>query len=142
MAFTDSSGRTRSSLADINITPLVDVVLVLLIIFMLTAPVIQSGIDVQVPRTRTVKQVTEERLVLTIKRDQSVYLGNDPININVIGDTIRQKIRDPEGQSVYVRADENVPFGAFAQVMDAVKSAGITNISIVTQPISENAGKR
>ena len=142
MAFTDTSGRTRSSLADINITPLVDVVLVLLIIFMLTAPVIQSGIDVTVPRTRTVKQVTEERLVITIKRDQSVYLGNDPININLIGDTLRQKIRDPQGQSVYVRADENVPFGAFAQVMDAVKSSGITNVSIVTQPIEEHGSKR
>src|SRR5512146_977 len=138
MAFTDTSGRTRSSLADINVTPLVDVVLVLLIIFMLTAPVIQSGIDVQVPQTRTVKQVTEERLVLTIKRDQSVYLGNDPININSIGDTLRQKVRDPQGQSVYVRAAENVPFGAFAQVMDAVKSSGITNVSIVTQPIEEH----
>ncbi|HEU5450771.1 MAG TPA: biopolymer transporter ExbD [Terriglobales bacterium] len=142
MAFTDTSGRTRSSLADINITPLVDVVLVLLIIFMLTAPVIQSGIDVTVPKTRTVKQVTEERLVITIKRDQSVYLGNDPININLIGDTLRQKIRDPQGQSVYVRADENVPFGAFAQVMDAVKSSGITNVSIVTQPIQEHGSKR
>ena len=142
MAFTDTSGRTRSSLADINITPLVDVVLVLLIIFMLTAPVIQSGIDVSVPKTRTVKQVTEERLVITIKRDQSVYLGNDPININLIGDTLRQKIRDPQGQSVYVRADENVPFGAFAQVMDAVKSSGITNVSIVTQPIEEHGSKR
>ena len=142
MAFTDTSGRTRSSLAEINITPLVDVVLVLLIIFMLTAPVIQSGIDVSVPKTRTVKQVTEERLVITIKRDQSVYLGNDPININLIGATLRQKIRDPQGQSVYVRADENVPFGAFAQVMDAVKSSGITNVSIVTQPIEEHGSKR
>jgi biopolymer transport protein ExbD/biopolymer transport protein TolR len=142
MAFTDTSGRTRSSLADINITPLVDVVLVLLIIFMLTAPVIQSGIDVTVPKTRTVKQVTDERLVITIKRDQSVYLGNDPININLIGTTLRQKIRDPQGQAVYVRADENVPFGAFAQVMDAVKSSGITNVSIVTQPIEEHGSKR
>ena len=142
MAFTDTSGRTRSSLADINITPLVDVVLVLLIIFMLTAPVIQSGIDVTVPKTRTVKQVTDERLVITIKRDQSVYLGNDAININLIGATLRQKIRDPQGQSVYVRADENVPFGAFAQVMDAVKSSGITNVSIVTQPIEEHGSKR
>ena len=73
--------------------------------------------------------------MVSTRRDQSVYLGNDPININSIGDTLRQKVRDPQGQAIYVRADENVPFGAFAQVMDAVKSAGITNISIVTQPI-------
>jgi biopolymer transport protein ExbD/biopolymer transport protein TolR len=141
MAFTTSNGRTRSALADINITPLVDVVLVLLIIFMVTAPVLQSGIDVSVPKTRTVREITEERLVITINRDQRVFLGNDAININEIATKLRQKIRDPRHQFIFVRADENVPFGAFATVMDAVKQAGINNVSIVTQPI-ENAGKR
>jgi biopolymer transport protein TolR len=86
MAFTAPSGRTQTALADINITPLVDVVLVLLIIFMVTAPVLQSGIEVSVPKTRTVK--------------------------------------------------------AFATVMDAVKQSGITNVSIVTQPLEENGAKR
>jgi len=137
MAFTDSNGRTRSSLADINITPLVDVVLVLLIIFMLTAPVLQSGIEVDVPKTKTVKEITEERLVITIDRKQRVFLGNDPININQIADTLKHKVRDPQHQPIYLRADENVPFGAFATVMDSVKQAGITNVSIVTQPLKE-----
>ncbi|HEV3316620.1 MAG TPA: biopolymer transporter ExbD [Candidatus Angelobacter sp.] len=135
MAFTNSNGRTQTSLSEINVTPLVDVVLVLLIIFMLTAPVLQSGIEVSVPQTRTVKQIAEERLVVTINAKQEVFLGNDPVNINQLPDKIRAKIRDPQGQSVYVRADENVTFGAFATVMDAVKSSGITNVSIVTQPI-------
>ena len=142
MAFTTSNGRTQSAMADINITPLVDVVLVLLIIFMVTAPVLQSGIDVSVPRTRTVKQITEERMVITINKDQRVFLGNDAININEIGAKLRQKIRDPRNQSVFVRADENVPFGAFATVMDAVKQSGITNVSIVTQPLEQNGSKR
>ena len=84
MAFTDSNGRTRSALADINITPLVDVVLVLLIIFMLTAPILQSGIEVDVPKTKTVKEITEERLVISIDKQQRVFLGNDPINIHLI----------------------------------------------------------
>jgi biopolymer transport protein ExbD/biopolymer transport protein TolR len=137
MAFINSSGRTQTSLSEINVTPLVDVVLVLLIIFMLTAPVLQSGIEVAIPKTRTVKPVAEERLVITINAKQEVFLGNDPININDIGNQLRQKIRDPQGQSIYVRADENVPFGAFATVMDAVKSSGISNVSIVTQPIQE-----
>src|SRR5467141_97923 len=106
MAFTSSNGRTQSALADINITPLVDVVLVLLIIFMVTAPVLQSGIDVSVPKTRTVKQITEERVVITINKDQRVFLGNDAININEIGSKLRQKIRDPRNQSIFVRADE------------------------------------
>ena len=142
MAFTTSNGRTQTSIADINITPLVDVVLVLLIIFMVTAPVIQSGIDVAVPKTRTVKEITQERLVLTINKDQRVFLGNDPININEIGAKLHQKIRDPQNQSVFIRADEDVPFGAFATVMDAVKGAGITNVSIVTQPLDQNASRR
>ena len=139
MAFTAPNGRTQIALSDINITPLVDVVLVLLIIFMVTAPVLQSGIEVAVPKTRTVKEITEERLVISINKKQEVFLGNDPININEIGSKLRQKVRDPQHQSIFLRADEDVPFGAFATVMDAVKSSGITNVSIVTQPIESHA---
>ena len=141
MAFTTANGRTQTSISDINVTPLVDVVLVLLIIFMVTAPVLQSGIEVNVPKTRTVKEITEERLVISINKDQRVFLGNDPININEIKNRLRQKIRDPQHQSVFLRADEDVPFGAFATVMDAVKQAGITNVSIVTQPLDAHASR-
>ena len=130
------------SLAEINVTPLVDVVLVLLIIFMLTAPILQSGIEVSVPKTKSVNEITEERIVISITRAQRVFLGNDPVNINEIGAILRQKVRDPEHQSIFLRADENVPFGAFATVMDAVKSSGITNVSIVTEPLKENASTR
>jgi biopolymer transport protein TolR len=137
MAFTNKIGRTETSLSEINVTPFVDVVLVLLIIFMVTAPVIQSGIEVAVPKTRTVKQISEERVMVTITSKQDVYLDNEHVNINNIADKLRQKFRDPQGQSVYVRADENIPFGLFATVMDAVKSSGITNVSIVTQPLQE-----
>jgi biopolymer transport protein ExbD/biopolymer transport protein TolR len=142
MAFTNAQGRTQTSLADINVTPLVDVVLVLLIIFMVTAPVLQSGIEVEVPHTKTVKEITEERLVITIDRQQKVFLNNDPVNINQVGQRIHQKIRDPQGQSIFIRADQDVPFGAFATVMDAVKQAGITNVSIVTQPLEQNGSRR
>jgi len=138
MAFTAPNGRTQIALADINITPLVDVVLVLLIIFMVTAPVLQSGIEVNVPKTRTVKQITEERLVISIDKQQRVFLGNNPININSIASVLKQKVRDPSHQSIYLRADEDVPFGAFATVMDAVKQSGITNVSIVTQPLGSH----
>jgi biopolymer transport protein TolR len=141
MAFTNANGRTMRSLADINITPLVDVVLVLLVIFMVTAPVLQSGIDVSVPKTKSVKEITEERLVISIDKQQRVFLGNDSININEIGAKLRQKVRDPRNYSVFVRADENVPFGAFATVMDAVKQSGIGSVSIVTQPLEAHGGK-
>ena len=137
MAFTTPQGRTQTSLSEINVTPFVDVVLVLLIIFMVTAPVLQSGIEVSVPKTKTVKQIAEERLVVTINKKQEIFLGNDPVNINNIGQRLREKIRDPQGQAIYVRADENVPFGVFATVMDAVKASGITNVSIVTEPLQE-----
>ena len=135
MAFTSSNGQIRSSLAEINITPLVDVVLVLLVIFMITAPVLQSGIEVSVPKTRTVKEITEQRLVLTIDKGQNIYLGDQPINIHEIGQKLHQQNSDPAHQIIYLRADETVPFGVFAKLMDAVKQAGITNVSIVTQPM-------
>jgi biopolymer transport protein TolR len=135
VAFTSSNGQTKASLAEINITPLVDVVLVLLVIFMITAPVLQSGIEVNVPKTRTVKQVTEQRMVVTIDHQQRVYLGDQPINIHELPARLQQAGTDPAHQVIYLRADQTVPFGAFASVMDAVKQAGITNVSIVTQPL-------
>lgn len=130
MAFTNPRGRTQTSLAEINVTPLVDVVLVLLIIFMVTAPVLQSGIEVSVPKTRTVKVISQERLVVTINSKQELFLGNEPVNINSIGQKLKEKVRDPEGQSIYVRADESVPFGVFATVMDAVKASGQVKIGV------------
>ena len=87
------------------------------------------------------KEITEERMVISIDKQQRVFLGNDPVNINEIGTKLRQKVRDPQHQSIFLRADEDVPFGAFATVMDAVKSSGITNVSIVTQPL-ESHGKQ
>ncbi|WP_158822977.1 biopolymer transporter ExbD [Granulicella sp. S156] len=135
MAFS-SSGRTQTALADINITPLVDVVLVLLLIFMLTAPVLQSGIVVAVPQTRSVNQLTEEHTVITIDKDQNVFLQDKPVNIHDLAAQLGSTPKNTK-RVVYVRADQKVPFGSFASVMDAVKQAGITNISIVTQPIEK-----
>lgn len=138
MAFTGANGRTQSSLAEINITPLVDVVLVLLVIFMITAPVLQSGIEVSVPKTRTVREITVPRLVVTVTRDQEVYVGDQAVNLHDLAGRLHQQNTDPSKQIIYLRADERVPFGAFATVMDAIKQAGITNISIVTQPLNSN----
>ena len=133
MAFT-VRGKTQSALSDINITPLVDVVLVLLLIFMITAPVLQSGVEVAVPHTRTVNQLTEEHLVVTIDKDQNVYLQDKPVNIHDLTGLLEAS-SDNQKKVIYLRADQKVPFGSFASVMDAVKQAGITNISIVTQPL-------
>ena len=133
MAFTTSKGRTQTSLEGINITPLVDVVLVLLLIFMVTAPVLQSGVEVAVPQTRTVNQLTEQHRVVTVDNDQNVFLDDKPVNVHDLPALLAGG--NSGGKTVYVRADGRVPFGAFASVMDEVKQAGITNISIVTQPL-------
>lgn len=142
MAFTAKNGSTQSALSDINITPLVDVVLVLLVIFMITAPVLQSGIEVAVPKTKTVKQITEQRTVVTIDSEQRVYLDDKAVNVNDLPAMLQQKSgTNPVDRVIYLRADQRVPFGAFASVMDAVKQAGITNISIVTQPITSHSSR-
>lgn len=138
MAFTSRAGHTQTALAEINITPLVDVVLVLLVIFMLTAPVLQSGIQVNVPKTRTVHEITQQRTVLTVNKDQEVFLNDKPVNLNDLPNLLRAQSTDPTHQVIYLRADEKVPFGVFAEVMDAVKQAGITNVSIVTQPVESS----
>jgi biopolymer transport protein TolR len=137
MAFS-ARGRTQTALADINITPLVDVVLVLLLIFMLTAPVLQSGILVAVPQTRSVNQLTEVHTVITIDKERNVYLQDKLVNVNNLAAELTALPQPKDAKRVvYVRADQSVPFGAFASVMDAVKQAGVTNISIVTRPTEQ-----
>ncbi len=127
--------RTGTSLSDINIVPFVDVVLVLLVIFMITAPILQSGIEVELPKTRTVKEITDERLVVTIDRAQRVYLGNEPVNIHKLGEMIGAHSLGTKNPAVFVRCDETVPFGSFATVVDELRQSGIENISVVTEPI-------
>jgi biopolymer transport protein TolR len=129
--------QTGSTLSEINMVPFIDVVLVLLIIFMITAPILQSGIDVDVPKTKTVKELTEARMVVTIDRGQRVYLNDKPVNIHDVGRQVVAQSKDPKKQSVYVRCDETVPFGSWATVVDALRQAGIQNVSVVTQPLSE-----
>ena len=130
---------TGSSLSEINMVPFIDVVLVLLIIFMITAPILQSGIDVDVPKTKTVKELTVVRMVVTIDRSQRVYLNDKPINIHELGQRVVSQSHDPQHQAVYIRCDETVPFGSWATVVDSLRQAGIQEISVVTQPLSERA---
>jgi biopolymer transport protein TolR len=130
---------TGTTLSEINMVPFIDVVLVLLIIFMITAPILQSGIEVDVPKTKTVKELTEVRMVVTIDRAQRVYLNDKPINIHDLGQQVVTQSHDIQHQAVYVRCDETVPFGSWATVVDALRQAGIQNISVVTQPLSERS---
>ncbi|MGH9702384.1 MAG: ExbD/TolR family protein [Candidatus Acidiferrales bacterium] len=131
------SKQTATSLSEINIVPFVDVMLVLLVIFMITAPILQSGIEVDLPKTKTVKEINEVRLIITMDRAQRLYLNDQPVNIHQLGDAVRSKSGDPNNQAVYVRCDETVPFGSFTTVVDALRQAGIKNVNVVTQPLSE-----
>jgi biopolymer transport protein ExbD/biopolymer transport protein TolR len=134
MAFTTSNGRTQTSLADINVTPFVDVVLVLLIIFMVTAPVIESGIEVDVPQTKTVASIDEERVTVTIDKKQALYVGSEKVSVHDLGSHLRSLMRDPSRQEVYVRCDKSVPFGLYATVIDEMRTNGISKINVVTKP--------
>jgi biopolymer transport protein ExbD/biopolymer transport protein TolR len=137
MAISTRDGKTQTTLAEINMIPFIDIMLVLLVIFMVTAPIIQSGIEVSVPQTEIVREIAEERLVVVIDAKQNVFLQNEPVNINELGAKIRERLLDPSRQSVYLRADESVPWGTIAVVMDRLKLAGIENISAVTQPLQQ-----
>jgi biopolymer transport protein ExbD/biopolymer transport protein TolR len=141
MAFTSPQGRTRTSLSEINITPFVDVILVVLIIFMLTAPILESGIEVNLPKTRTVKAFSDEKVVVTIDKKQTIYVGNDPVNIHRLGSYVLDHLKGAGDSPVFLRCDQAVPFGAFAQVVDALKQANLTNINVVTEPLS-TSGKQ
>jgi biopolymer transport protein TolR len=129
--------QTGSSLSEINIVPFVDVMLVLLVIFMITAPILQSGIEVDVPKTTTVKEISESRVVVSIDRAQRIYIGDDPVNIHQLGDKVHAQMRNPQGDPIYLRCDKTVPFGAFAMVVDTLRQSGIQNISVVTQPLDD-----
>jgi biopolymer transport protein TolR len=136
-----SKSSTQSSLSEINMVPFIDVVLVLLIIFMITAPILQSGIELDVPKTHTVKEITEQKLVVSIDKKQLVYLGNDPVNTSDLGAKIKKQLKKPN-EGVFLRCDESVPFGIFAAVVDTLRQSGIANINIVTEPITDRARTR
>src|SRR5262245_31472455 len=103
MAFTSSQGKTTTSLSEINVTPLVYVVLVLLIIFMVAAPILQTGIDIQLPETKTVSKVNpEERVVISISKDNLLYFRSEKINFNELSDRLKKEMKDPK-DPIYVR---------------------------------------
>ncbi len=129
---------TQTTLSEINMIPFIDVVLVLLIIFMIAAPILQSGIEVDVPKTKTVREIIEQRIVVTVDKGQRVYIGNDPVNIHQLGSKLKSQLKKPQ-DAVFLRCDETVPFGTFATVIDTLRQSGINNISIVTQPITDRA---
>ena len=140
MAFknVDLGGETRlgPALAEINVTPFVDVVLVLLVIFLITAPMLLGGIDVRVPKTATRNIQPEERLVLSITRDRGVFLDNQPISLDRLAKVLSGMVKRNPKAAVFLKADESVAYGTVMKVMDVIKRAGVDRVGMVTEPIS------
>ena len=134
MAVTTRDGKTQTVLAEINMVPFIDVVLVLLIIFMITAPVIQSGIQVDVPVTSSTRELTEDLLTITIDRDENLYFQDIPVNINELGGKIQEKLPAVRDKRVYFRGDKDVTLGTAFTVMDKLQQAGVTGLTFVTRP--------
>ena len=126
-------GRFGPALSDINVTPLVDVILVLLIIFMVTAPMMTRGIDVRLPKTESGADATEQRLVVAIDSDGTVYLNDHPVNVNLLTDRLKTEIKRTGIDFVFLRADQEVPYGRVMVVMDQIKKAGADRVGMVTQ---------
>jgi biopolymer transport protein TolR len=130
--------QSRSTLAEINVTPLVDVMLVLLIIFMITAPMLQQGVDVHLPvAAGTPQPEQEEQLVLTVNKKGEVYLNQTLYKLDALRPKLQALYQAQRTRSIFLRADADVPYGAVVQVMDEVKKAGITKLGMITQPPTE-----
>jgi biopolymer transport protein TolR len=127
--------RTTGSLSQINLTPLVDVMMVLLIIFMITAPFMFQGAQVNLPKTKMGKAQTEEHYVITIKKDKHVYINNQPINIHLLEERLAQLSAVRQDKKIFIKADNDVPYGFVLLVMDKAKAAGIENFGLITEPI-------
>jgi len=126
--------RRRRFLAEINVIPLVDVVLVLLVIFMVTAPMLYRGMDIKLPTSTSNTITPEERIVLTIERDQKLYLDKDPVTTGQMEFKLRSAKQRNADIAVYLRADRDVPYGTVVQVMDGVRRSGIEKLGMVTDP--------
>jgi biopolymer transport protein TolR len=137
-----NGGMGRQSLTEINVTPLVDVMLVLLIIFMVTAPLIQQGVEVALPETRAkAVDAEEQKLVLSIKADKTLWLGTSEDAARVPNDALEDKLRANtramKDRELYLMADKNLPYGFVVDVMATVQRAGITNVGMITNPAPE-----
>jgi biopolymer transport protein TolR len=142
MAFNLDSGnggrRIGTSLAEINIVPLVDVVLVLLLIFMLTAPMMYRGIDVNLPKSAARPTAVAERMVLTVTRDKRLFLNDREVALATLDTTLRSAFESRTDKTLYLKADAALPYGDVVDTMDRVRRAGIEKLGMVTEPAREH----
>ena len=125
----------NKAMAEINVTPLVDVMLVLLIIFMVTAPMLSMGIDVNLPRVKSKSvDVTEEKLVLTVNEAKEIYLNKTKMQLGEINSKLEAIFSNRIDREVFLRADKNVPYGFVVEVMSEIRKAGVDKLGMITEP--------
>jgi biopolymer transport protein ExbD len=133
-----ASSRRRqigTHMSEINVTPFIDVMLVLLVIFMVTAPMMQSGIGINLPQAETDTKPAEEGLTLTVTKDQYVHVGDSVININLLERRLTEYFYNKPKKVVYLQVDKDVPWGVGVRVMDITKKAGVEIVGVITEPI-------
>lgn len=129
-----SKREVGTSLSEINVTPLVDVMLVLLVIFMVTAPMLKMGIGVQLPQAETRSAPAEEGITLTITSDRFIEIEGQPININLLQTRLEQQLFNKEDKIIFIQADERLNYGYVIEVMDIAKKAGVDRVGLITEP--------
>jgi biopolymer transport protein TolR len=126
------SNRGRNVLSEINVTPFVDVMLVLLVIFMVTAPLLQQGIDVNLPKAKGKDLPPEERITLVIKKGGIIYMNDNPVSLSQMGHKLQAISK--LNPNVFLKADKDVPYGFVVEVMGEIKEAGIEKLGMITEP--------
>jgi biopolymer transport protein ExbD len=129
------SGRGRRVLAEINVTPLVDVMLVLLIISMVAAPMLQRGINLELPATESASEISEARIEVSVDRDGRIRINDRPVHADLLYDRMEALAASAPNETVFLRADKLLPYGEVLLVMDKIRTAGVTRISLVTVPL-------
>lgn len=133
--------RLGTSLSEINVTPFVDVMLVLLVIFMVTAPMIQSGISVNLPQAETESTPAEEGLTLTITKDKYIHIESSVINQFLLEQKLKEYFYGKEKKIVFIRADESLPYGFVMRILDISKKAGVEITGLITRPLEPEEKK-
>ena len=131
----NANGRRRGQMSEINVTPFVDVMLVLLIIFMVTAPLIQQGIEIELPKTQSAGLARdEEPLVVTVKRDASIYVQRAKVPLTELEEKLKVIFESRGDRDVFLRADTKVEYGTVAKTLAILRGAGASRIGMVTEP--------
>jgi biopolymer transport protein TolR len=134
---------SRRLMSDINVTPLVDVMLVLLIIFMVTAPMMMQGVNVSLPQTVSNPLPSEEDyLIISVDSDQQIYINDYKVGLEALQSKIKKILENRPDQRVYLRADKGIPYGIVVRVISEVKNAGVAKLGMVTEPLRKTGKKR